>query len=72
MRHGSAIVEEQMDAETVQDAPLALPDAQTLGRRLLAFARIASAMHAEAAAQSETIHADESDLSLASLLRVQS
>lgn len=72
MRHGSAIVEEPVDAEAVQDAPLALPDAQTLGHRLLAFARIASAIHAEAAMPSTVTLVDETDFSLASLLRVQS
>lgn len=70
MRHGSAIIENQEGALEVQDAPIVLPDAQTLGRRLAAFARIAAAMHADAARPEREPLAV--DMSLSALLRVQS
>ncbi len=66
MRHGSAIVDEQMGFPAMQDATQELPDAQTLGQRLIAFARLAASMHAEMSAPQS--HETDTDLSLSSLL----
>lgn len=68
MRHGSAIVEEDTGVEVLQDAAPFLPDAQQLGRRLIAFARIAAAMHAESGIPQPRETSLGADASLAALI----
>ncbi len=66
MRHGSAISEE---LHVCEEARL-LPDGALLARRLIAFARVAAAMHAESAEPTIVEAEHETDLSLASLLGI--
>ncbi|MBL8746652.1 MAG: hypothetical protein JNK58_09895 [Phycisphaerae bacterium] len=69
MRHGSAIVEEDTGVEALPDAAPLLPEAQRLGRRLIAFARLAAAMHAEATLRPPPRGTEiDGDASLASML----
>lgn len=68
MRHGSAMDHEGLDRREPRDTARILPDAQTLGVRLLLVARSAARLHAEQLAAGRDGRPSDAPASLAELI----